>query len=76
MSSSGTDLSGLPIRGLFFWQETTRTHVLTRISEKTDFRPALVTTTSFAQAKNLNPNHKVGVVGRCLKQSTIMTCSF
>ena len=31
------NLSGLPIRGLFFWRETTWTHVLTRISEKTDF---------------------------------------
>ena len=32
------DLSGLPIRGLFFWQKTTWTHdVQTRISEKTDF---------------------------------------
>ena len=31
------DLAGIPIIGTFFWQETTWTHVLTRISEKTDF---------------------------------------
>ena len=27
-----------PIRGLFFWRETTWNHVLTRISGKTDFK--------------------------------------
>ena len=33
-----TDLSGLTIRGLLFWRETTlKTHVLTQISEKIDF---------------------------------------
>ena len=34
-------LSGLSIKGLFFCRETTWTPVLTRISEKTDFSPAL-----------------------------------
>ena len=32
------NLFGLPIRGLFFWRETIWTHVLTQISEKTDFK--------------------------------------
>ena len=31
------DLFGLPIRGQFFWRETTWTHVLTWISEKSNF---------------------------------------
>ena len=30
-------ISGLPIRGQFFWRETTWTHVLTWISEKSNF---------------------------------------
>ena len=37
-ASELAELSGLPIRGLFFWRETsTWNHVMTRISEKTDF---------------------------------------
>ena len=40
-----TDLSALPITGLFFWWETTWTQVLTGILEKTEFSMRILEST-------------------------------